>query len=174
MAKTDDILYNYGISSSQIVRLYRYGLLDILSSVPGIGCGRIAELQQNLDQAHAQKRLPSGFTWIYKLAIDVFKISTDQSFYHPYDGGALTLDGLREIDSGINTAINDWLSSALSTREQSIIRYLYRDGQTPHEAAHTLGVTYQSLTKMKNTALRKLRAPRNLQTLRGLICIKAA
>lgn len=170
MAKTNDILYNYGITDNQLVQLYRYDLLNVLSDVPGIGCGRIAELERELSQMHGPTRLPQHYAWIYKLAIDVLKIPTGQSFYGPSRSGQPTLDSFKKIDPGISNAVNEWLNTALPKREQALILQLYRDGKTPHDAARHFGLSYQYLTKLKSGALRKLQSPRYAQALRNLIC----
>lgn len=170
MAKTEAILMDHGITEKHLVKLYRYDLLDILSNIHGIGCGRIAELQQDLEQTHSQSRLPKIYTWIYKLAIDTLKIPTGDSFYQSSNGDKVVLSDLRDIDGAISSAVNDWLSTTLPKREFTVLLRLYRDGKTPHEVARILGISYQSLTKLKTDIICKLRSPANQKILRDLIC----
>lgn len=158
------------IGPEQQKKLYTHGLLEAMLKVDGIGQRRLRKLQSELEQQYANEKVNPEYCWVYRLVLAVINQPLDaEQLCTPHEDGRSILERLTDIDAASVRTVNAILSNALSPQEKQTVMSFYRDQLSLEQITQQLNRSNKTASKLKGTALHKLRRPMNAKVLSSII-----
>lgn len=135
-------------SIEQIACLHRYGLLDKLTELPGVGIDEILDIEEILDDT--MDALPAERNWIYRLTLQVIRRSKLSTILQ-------LLPKLKDISSKDYATIKKVFETQFSQSEKVVLYRHHRNEQPLDEIASNFGVSLSTVQRAQRNLMQHLR-----------------